>query len=65
MSQGCTLHHLACTAQPGWIQEWGKCLHLHMWGNGTSCEPECYTGSPEEHTDVTTEHQIQPERTET
>ena len=25
------------------IQRAGKCLHLHVWGSGISCEWECYT----------------------
>ena len=35
--KGCTVHGLACTAQPAGIQEWGKSLHLHVWGDGISC----------------------------
>ena len=27
---------------PGGIQEWGKCYHLHVWGDGISCKWECY-----------------------
>ena len=33
---GCAVYHLVCTAQPRGggksIQEWGKCLHLQVWG---------------------------------
>ena len=25
------------------IQEWCKCLQLHMWGVGILCKSECYT----------------------
>ena len=39
---GCTGHQLVdlWNAQPRGIPEWGKCLHLHMWGCWMSCKWE-------------------------
>ena len=44
MSLDCALNYiiLLCTRQPRGLQAWGKCLHLHMWGDGISCKWECY-----------------------
>ena len=35
---GCAVHRLVCHAQWG-KGEWGKGLHLHVWGVGISCTP--------------------------
>ena len=35
---------LASPVQPGDVQEWAKCLHLHERGIGILCKPEYYTG---------------------
>ena len=48
MSLGWATHHLAyicCAIQGGHtgIQQWSKCLHLHVWGGGISRKWECYT----------------------
>ena len=32
MPLGCAVHHLACTAEPGGIQEWGMCLRFACMG---------------------------------
>ena len=34
---------LASPVQPGDVQEWAKCLHLHERGIGILYKPECYT----------------------
>ena len=39
---GLAVHHLACIAQPIAYRNWGKCLHLHLWGGEILRKWECH-----------------------
>ena len=45
----CTVHHIACTAQPKWHTGIGQANYICLrWGSGILCMWECYTGACEQ-----------------
>ena len=44
MSPGSIVRHLAFMYSPGDIQEWGKCLHLHLRGSRILCSRKFCNG---------------------